>query len=71
MLMMDVGLFNQQAEEAVVGSLFLKEELVKECTVLPEELYLEPLQNLLSVIMRLDEKGKPIDVISVLEEVGE
>ncbi|MCP3740422.1 replicative DNA helicase [Rossellomorea sp. BNER] len=32
---------------------------------------MEPLQNLLSVIMRLDEKGKPIDVISVLEEVGE
>ena len=63
-------LFNQQAEEAVVGSLFLEPELVKEISIRPEQLYLDRLRVLLSVILVLVDKGKPIDIVSVVEDAG-
>lgn len=31
--------YNQEAEEALVGAFFLEGELVKECTIRPEQLY--------------------------------
>ncbi|MBU8878795.1 replicative DNA helicase [Bacillus sp. FJAT-29790] len=67
--MQEFELFNQEAEEAVVGSLFLEEGLVKDCTIRPEQLYLKKLQRLFAAIKCLNEKGKPIDVISVVEEI--
>ncbi|PLR95735.1 replicative DNA helicase [Bacillus sp. T33-2] len=69
--MMEQWQFNQEAEEALVGALFLEEGLIKDCNIRPEQLYLPKLQRLLSTMKRLDEKGRPIDVISVVEEVGE
>ncbi|MFZ7942782.1 replicative DNA helicase [Neobacillus sp. 19] len=62
--------FNQEAEEALVGAFFLEEDLVKECTIRPEQLYSWKLKQIYSAIRRLDEKGKPIDMISVMEELG-
>ncbi|WP_409300283.1 replicative DNA helicase [Peribacillus sp. SCS-155] len=63
-------LFSQDAEEAVVGALFLDEGLIRECTIQPEHLYITRLKRILWAMKRLDEKGKPIDVISVVEQIG-
>ncbi|MDQ0221347.1 replicative DNA helicase [Peribacillus cavernae] len=63
-------LFNQEAEEAVIGSLFLEEDLIKDCTLIPEHFYLARLKRILWAMKRLDEQGKPIDVISVVEQIG-
>ncbi|MBT2690133.1 replicative DNA helicase [Bacillus sp. ISL-47] len=68
--MQGYGLYSQEAEEALVGALFLEEGLVKDCTVRPEHLYLARLKRLLTLIHQLEAKGKPIDVISVVEEAG-
>jgi replicative DNA helicase len=62
--------YNQEAEEAFVGAFFLDADLVKECTIKPEQLYSSKLRLLYSAIRSLDVKGKPIDVISVVEELG-
>ncbi|WP_223593609.1 replicative DNA helicase [Neobacillus bataviensis] len=61
---------NQSAEEAFVGAFFLDETLIKECMVLPEQLYSWQLRKIYSAIRSLDEKGKPIDVITLVEEIG-
>ena len=62
--------FNEEAEEALVGAFFLEEELVKECTIRPEQLYSWKLRLIYTAIRSLDEKGKPIDIITVVEELG-
>ncbi|WP_409274840.1 DnaB-like helicase N-terminal domain-containing protein [Neobacillus sp. SCS-31] len=66
----DGRLFNQEAEEAFVGSFFLDGGLVQECTVKPDQLYTYKMREIFAVILRLAEKGKPVDVISVAEEAG-
>ncbi|WP_231689571.1 replicative DNA helicase [Bacillus sp. FJAT-27245] len=66
----DGRLFNQEAEEAFVGSFFLDGGLMQECTVNPNQLYTYKMRRIFSVIQRLYEKGKPVDVISVTEEAG-
>ncbi|RFU61160.1 replicative DNA helicase [Peribacillus glennii] len=63
-------LFNQEAEEAVVGALFLEDGLIRECVLEPEQLYHTRLKRILWAMKRADAKGKPIDVISVMEEIG-
>lgn len=63
-------LYNQEAEEAVIGALFLDAGLVKECTLHPEQFYLKRLRGLYMAIKRIDEQGKPVDVIAVVEEIG-
>ncbi|MDQ0220743.1 replicative DNA helicase [Peribacillus cavernae] len=65
-----IGLFNQEAEEALVGSLFLEEGIIKECIFQPEQLYNNRLKRILWAMKRVDEKGKPIDVILVMEQIG-
>ncbi|MFE8695550.1 replicative DNA helicase [Cytobacillus sp. FJAT-53684] len=62
--------YNLEAEEALVGAFFLDKDLVNECTIRPEQLYTKKLQLLLKAIQQLAEKGKPVDVISVIEEIG-
>ncbi|GLB61428.1 replicative DNA helicase [Cytobacillus sp. NCCP-133] len=69
--MQGYGLFSQEAEEAVVGALFLEDGLVKDCKVKPEHFYLARLKRLMQLIRQLDAKGKPVDVISVMEEAGQ
>ncbi|WP_316572721.1 replicative DNA helicase [Neobacillus sp. YIM B06451] len=66
----DGRLFNEEAEEAFVGSFFLDGGLVQECTVKPDQLYTYKMRRIFAVILLLAEKGKPVDVISVAEEAG-
>jgi replicative DNA helicase len=64
------GVNSQAVEEAFVGSFFLDNELVQGCSVQPEQLSSPTLRNLYSVIQSLTKKGKPIDPVTVLEEIG-
>lgn len=68
--MQGYGLYSQEAEEAIVGALFLEDGLIKDCTLRPEHFYLARLKRLMTIILQLDAKGKPVDVISVVEETG-
>ncbi|KAF0820871.1 MULTISPECIES: replicative DNA helicase [unclassified Cytobacillus] len=68
--MLGYGLYSQEAEEAAVGALFLEDGLIKDCKLRPEHFYLSRLKRLMTIILQLDAKGKPVDVISVVEEAG-
>ena len=68
--MLEPVLYNIEAEEALVGALFLEEGLIKDCSILPQQLYSRKLQVLLTAIKDLDGKGKPVDVISVVEHLN-
>jgi replicative DNA helicase len=63
-------LYSLEAETAFVGSFFSEPELLKECTIRPEQLYSPRLRQLYRAIRSLDEKGKPIDEIALIEELG-
>ncbi|NRD79795.1 hypothetical protein HPT25_20885 [Bacillus sp. BRMEA1] len=63
--------FYQEAEEAIVGAFFLDGGLVKECTILPEQLYTRKLRTIFSAIRSLDSKGVPIDFLTVVQELGD
>lgn len=62
--------FSLEAEEAVIGSLLLEGELLKECSLKPEQFYARKLQMIFTYMLRLAEKEKPIDAVSVLDEAG-
>lgn len=68
--MEEAGIYHLEAEQAFVGAIFLEEELIKECRVLPEHLYSRKLRNLYKAMKMLDARGKPIDIISVVEQIG-
>jgi replicative DNA helicase len=68
--MEEYGLYSLKAEQAVVGAIYLEEALIKECTILPEHLYSGRLRKLFSVMKELSAKGTPIDIISIMEEIG-
>jgi replicative DNA helicase len=68
--MVSYGVNSQAVEEAFVGSFFLDNELAQGCSVQPEQLSSPTLRNLYSVIQSLTKKGKPIDPVTVLEEIG-
>ncbi|MFC4802584.1 replicative DNA helicase [Neobacillus sp. GCM10023253] len=66
----ELSCFSQEVEEAFVGALFLDGGLVKEAAILPEQLYFPQLRLIYSAIRSLDEKGKPIDYVSMIDELG-
>ncbi|PLS18710.1 replicative DNA helicase [Bacillus sp. M6-12] len=61
---------NVEAEQALVGSLFLEVGLIQECTIQPNQLYTWQLRKLLEAMKQLHDMEKPIDVISVVEQIG-
>lgn len=62
--------YNQEAEEAFVGSFFLDGELVKECNIRPDQLYIPELRLLYTGIRSLVEKEKPVDLVTIIDEIG-
>ena len=62
--------YNLEVEEAFIGSLFLDEDLIKDCTIRPEHLHVHKLRMIFTLMLRLVENGKPIDMVSVAEEAG-
>ncbi|MEH7072571.1 DnaB-like helicase N-terminal domain-containing protein [Neobacillus drentensis] len=64
-------LFNKRAEEVLVGAFFVDHQLLKECTIRPEQLYTWELRQIYTAIRRLDEVGKHVDLITLMDEVGD
>ncbi|WP_071394809.1 replicative DNA helicase [Bacillus tuaregi] len=62
--------YSLEVEEAFIGSLLLDGELIKECTIIPEQLYVQRLKTIFTFMVSLAKKGKPIDMVSVAEEAG-
>lgn len=62
--------YNAEAEKAVIGSIFLKQNVVEEITsiLLPEDFFNAELKKIYSSVLQLHNNNKPIDPIIVLEE---
>ncbi|WP_456273604.1 replicative DNA helicase [Bacillus sp. AK031] len=58
-------LFNEEAEQAIVGSILLEGDLIKDCVLTPEHFHVIELKRIFWAMKRLDEKNKPIDIVSV------
>lgn len=68
--MVDINPYNLDAEQVFIGCMFLDNALIKECTITAEQIYTPRLRRIFQVMKELDEKGKPIDVISLVEQIG-
>jgi replicative DNA helicase len=68
--MEDIFLYSLEAEQAVLGSLLLEPELIKDCKVKPQHLSAGPHSNLLWTMLDLDSKGIPIDYVSIIDRIG-
>lgn len=68
--MEELLLYNQEAEQAILGTLLIEPDLIKDCKVRPHHLSSGAHYNLLWTIVDLDSKGIPVDMISILERVG-
>lgn len=62
--------YSLDAEEAVIGSILLEGELIKDCSLQPEHFYSTKLRFIYTLMLRLVEKEKPIDMVSVVDEAG-
>ncbi len=62
---------NQEAEQAVLGSMMLEKEAVYTVMeiLLPEDFYKESHQLMYKALLNLDANGEPIDMITVTEEL--
>ena len=62
--------YNAEAEKAVIGGIFLKQNVVEEITsiLLPEDFFNAELKKIYSSVLQLHNNNKPIDPIIVLEE---
>jgi replicative DNA helicase len=63
-------LANIEAEQSVIGAILIEPELIKDCTLAMEHFFDDRHKNLFFVIRDLEEKGKPIDFVAIIERVG-
>ncbi|MEW9122701.1 MAG: replicative DNA helicase [Thermotaleaceae bacterium] len=63
-------LYSIEGEQTVLGCILYEPELIEKCTLKPFMFYDPRHQHLLYVIQDLDEKGKPIDILAIVESVG-
>lgn len=62
--------YNLEAEAAVLGSIMLEPELIKEVFIRHDQLMPGRNSNLLWTMVDLDSKNIPIDPVSILERIG-
>lgn len=62
--------YNAEAEKAVIGGIFLKQNVIEEITSIlsPEDFFNAELKKIYSSVLQLHNNNKPIDPIIVLEE---
>lgn len=65
-----LALFNTEAEESVIGSIFLEPELIKDCGLEATEFSPGPNYKMFATLLDLDKKGLPIDPVSVADRLG-
>ncbi len=62
-------LYNQDAECAVLSSIFREPELIKESRLIPSHFYYGANQLIFKALKKCDEKGIPIDFVSIEEQI--
>jgi replicative DNA helicase len=65
-----IFLYNQDAEAAVLGALLVEPDLMKDCPLKPEQFTPGRNYNLFYTLRNMDSKGMPIDMVSIVERVG-
>ena len=63
-------LYSVEAEEAVIGALFMDEQLIYECRLRGEHFYTKRLGKLITMMREVADEGKPIDPLTVMEKLG-
>lgn len=63
-------LMNYEAEQAAIGAMIVEPELIGECWLKPEHFGDKRHNNLFYVFRDLEQKGKPVDLVSIVERVG-
>jgi replicative DNA helicase len=63
-------LANIEAEQAVIGAILVEPELIKDCSLQSEHFFEPKHKNLFFVMRDLDDKGKPVDFVAIIERVG-
>ena len=63
-------LFNLQAEQAILGLILTKNDVITDIDLKPEYFYVPKHQKLFSVMFKLFQDNKPIDVINIAEEIN-
>jgi replicative DNA helicase len=62
--------YSLEAEQSIIGCLLLDESLIKDCALTPQHFYIRKFKILFQAMKELDEKNKPIDVVSIVEQLG-
>jgi replicative DNA helicase len=65
-----IYLYNQETEIAVLGAILLEPELIKDCPLKPDYFTPGKHHNLFWAMRDMDNKGIPIDIVTILERVG-
>lgn len=63
-------LYNNDAEQNVLGAILLEPDLIKDCPLKPEEFSPGRHFNLFYTLLDMDAKGIPIDPVAIVERVG-
>ncbi len=63
-------LSNPDSEKVVLGSILLEPELLKDCYLAPEQFGVPKHQVMFEVFKSMEEKGIPLDIVSVPEVAG-
>jgi replicative DNA helicase len=63
-------LINVEAEQSVLGAILIEPELISECDLKPEHFGETRHKNLFYTMRDLEEKGIPIDFVTLVERVG-
>lgn len=63
-------LVNIKAEQAIIGAIIIEPELIKECWLKQEHFAEDKHNNLFFVMKDLDAKNIPIDLVSIVERIG-
>jgi len=66
----EILLYNMDAEAAVLGALLLEPDLIKDCPLKPEHFSPGKHYNIFWTLRDMDNKGIPIDMVSIVERVG-
>lgn len=65
-----LALVNMEAEQAVLGAILYEPELIKDCMLKADHFGEDKHTNLFFVLKDLDDKGKPINMVAIVERVG-
>lgn len=63
-------LYSKDAEESILGTLILEPDLIKECQIKPDHLSPGRHYNIMYTLLDMDNKGLPIDMVTIVERVG-